>query len=154
MRVWITNVDRRSPFATINPIWAACLLRKFVPEKVVLIKNELVEENTAFAKHWIERIIEECGVKPVFEEQLASEDDLNAYATTLTRIIQGELKDNEVALDITPGRKFMSACMMSAGLKFKVARLYYLHLADYSYMDLPFVLIPFHLQRLKDVREL
>ncbi|MEM3594406.1 MAG: hypothetical protein QXS27_06735, partial [Candidatus Jordarchaeaceae archaeon] len=58
---------------------------------------------------------------------------------------------NEVAVDMTPGRKFMSACAMAAGQKYGAAKLYYLHLYNLAYQEKPFVLIPFNQQKLINV---
>ncbi len=153
MRTWITNVDRRFLFSTINPLWAACVLDGFIPEKVILITGRGLEEKTESIKKWLASIIQGYGKEPIFEECMFDEDDINSYYDSFVHLIEKE-KGNEIALDITPGRKFMSAIMMSGGLKMKISRVYYLHLTDYSFVERPFVIIPLACQKLKNIREL
>lgn len=153
MRTWITNVDRRFIFSTINPLWAACVLDGFIPEKVILITGRGLEEKTGSIKSWITSIIQGYGKEPVFEECMFDEDDINSYYDSFVQIIRKEA-GNEIALDITPGRKFMSAIMMSGGLKMKISRVYYLHLKDYSFVERPFVIIPLACQELKNISKI
>ncbi|MFA4958020.1 MAG: hypothetical protein WC556_13715 [Candidatus Methanoperedens sp.] len=153
MRTWITNVDRRFIFSTINPLWAACVLDGFIPEKVILITGKNLERKTGSIRTWLTSIIQGYGKEPVFEECMVDEDDINSYSTSFIDLIEKE-KGNEIALDITPGRKFMSAIMMSGGIKMKISRVYYLHLKDYSFVDRPFVIIPLACQKLKNIVEL
>ncbi len=153
MRTWITNVDRRFLFSTINPLWAACVLDSFIPEKVILITGGGLERKTESIRTWLTSIIQGYGKEPIFEECMLDEDDINSYYNSFVHLIKKE-KENEIALDITPGRKFMSAIMMSGGLKLKISRVYYLHLKDYSFVERPFVTIPLAYQKLKNIREL
>jgi CRISPR/Cas system-associated protein Csm6 len=54
----------------------------------------------------------------------------------------------EVAVDITPGRKYMSAIAMQSGLLAGANKIYYLFLSDPQYQDMAFPLIPASKQRL------
>lgn len=153
MKVWITNVDRRFTFATVNPLWAACILEGFIPDKVILITDKNLANKTNVVKTWLKKILQVYGKDPIFEEHVFDEEDINAYSTSFLRLIEKE-KRNEIALDITPGRKFMSAIMMSGGIRMKIQRVYYLHLKDYSFAEQPFVTIPFSCQKLKNINEL
>ena len=151
MRIWITTVGT-SVFAVVNPLWAACILEDFVPERVHFLKNEKVEGNVALVKDWMAKILECYGVEPDFREHYGDEEDMDAFADTFRSIVESEV-GNEIAIDMTPGRKFMSACSMATGLKYKVSKLYYLHLYNAIYQERPFVLIPFNQQKLVNVLE-
>lgn len=155
MRVWVTVVGR-SRFAVINTVWSACIWDSFVPQCVHLVKNTLVEDNVKAVREWVKKILSVYGVpSPSFEEHDSDEDDMNSFADILRNVVQNVVSEgNEVAVDITPGRKFMSAFAMILGQKFRVPKLYYLHLYDPSYVDKPFVLIPFNLQKLVNLAEL
>nr|MDO8080120.1 hypothetical protein [Candidatus Freyarchaeota archaeon] len=156
MRVWVTTVGS-SVFAVVNPLWAACIRDGFVPGRVHLLKNRKVERNVAPVKDWVARVLECYDVKPVFEEHDCDEEDMDAFAKVFIGVVRSEA-GNEIAVDMTPGRKFMSACAMAVamadrGQKFNVSKLYYLYLFNAAYQDRPYILIPFNQQRLVNVLE-
>jgi len=149
VKVWITAIGT-SVFAVVNPLWAACILDRFVPSRVHLLKNSRVEHNVPEVRDWMTRILNTNGVEPEFVEHEGDEDNMSAFADLLREVIRSEV-GNEVAIDMTPGRKFMSACAMAAGVKIGVSKLYYLHLYETAYQNKPFVLIPLSHQRLVNV---
>lgn len=159
MKVWISTVGWSS-FAVINPLWAACFLEQeyFIPEKVVLLnnatKNETIRKNCQIVKSWIEQILKEYDVeKPIFKFVNADEDNMNEFTEVFKQQFQ-KYKNDTVAIDMTPGRKFMSSIAMSIAIKNKVEKLYYLHLWGREYQDLPFIKIPLINQKLINIMEL
>ncbi len=155
MKVWITTVGS-SPFAVINTLWAACELEDYVPEKVYLVANKLVEKEVRVVDEWVRRIIEAYDAAAVIERIYADEVDFINFSQTLSSLITEEKKKgNEVAVDMTPGRKFMSAFSMFNGLaKDGADRVYYLHLGDVvKYKNRSFIEIPANEQRLYDMKE-
>jgi len=170
LKIWITTVGW-SPFAVINTIWAACFFKdeNFVPEKIVLLHNghanKTIAENVNIVKKWLDKILLYYDViEPCYEEIPIDEEDINAYCNTYTTLLN-TYKNNEknlseqktqIAIDITPGRKFMSSIAMACGLKYKtyVHKLYYLHLENSKYFDIPFIKIPFSIQNLINLMEL
>ncbi|MHA1265518.1 MAG: hypothetical protein ACTSRS_09810 [Candidatus Helarchaeota archaeon] len=159
MRVWITTVGWQ-PFAVINPVWAACFYQEFVPEKIILLnngyRNAFIAQNVEKVQDWHLRILRVYGVEtPVIETQDADEDSI----TTFRRIFEEVVKTQDaeqVAIDMTPGRKFMSSIAMVLAFKYRhfVKRLFYLHLWGQEYQNLPFIKIPLIKQRLINVLEL
>nr|MDO8080268.1 hypothetical protein [Candidatus Freyarchaeota archaeon] len=160
MRVWITTIGE-SRFAVINPVWAACVYGKesFIPERVHLFKNRRVEHNVAPVKEWITRILKPYGIdagkEDFFQVHDADEDDIDGFAVAFRGVVEAEAGvGNEVAIDITPGRKFMSAYAMLVGKECKVRKIYYLHLYNISdYRDKAFILIPLDQQNLINLLE-
>jgi len=158
MKIWLTTVGI-SPFAVINAIWTACKTGEYVPERIYLIVNKVVEEkgHVDTVKSWIDRILREYGVEPEIITKYAEETDFGEFAKILGGIVKKEkLEGNEVALDMTPGRKFMSALAMYLGtgsdVKYKADRVYYLHLADNSYQNQPYITIPLTKQKLYEMK--
>lgn len=161
MKVWLTTVGT-SPFAVVNTLWAACKDKEenYVPERIYLIKNEIVERggHVAKVKKWIEKIVTEFGVEEVeIKEENANEEEFKTFAKTIGNIVKKEKEEgNEIAVDMTPGRKFMSAFVMylgiGEGVDPKADRVYYLHLTDMSYKDKPYIEIPMPKQKLYEVR--
>ncbi len=160
MKVWITIVGK-SPFAVINPIWIACKSGEFIPEKVYLIWNDAVKGEKEMVVKAIKVILKNYGVpEPEIiadDSTKVHEEDFRRLAELLLSIRRKELREgNEIAIDMTPGRKFMSAIAMFMGvaksLKDKVHRVYYLHLSDQRYLNYPLILIPHKLQKLYEMR--
>ena len=160
MKVWISTVGW-SPFAVINPLWAACYFNRenFVPEKVILLnnqnQNESVKKNYGIVEAWLTRIINEYGVRePIIESVEANESNMKEYAQTFQQVIEKHLKD-EIAIDMTPGRKFMSGIAMwyASQPKSNIAKLYYLQLWGRKYQNVPFIKIPMVNQKLINIKE-
>ncbi len=117
MNVWITTAGS-SPFAVINTLWAACELDGYVPEKVYIVANEKVENEVKIVHEWIGRILKGYGSTAIIERIHADEVDFTNFSRILsTCITEEKKKGNQVAVDMTPGRKFMSAFSMFNGLK-------------------------------------
>ncbi|MFX1294493.1 MAG: hypothetical protein ACFFD2_06530 [Promethearchaeota archaeon] len=159
MRVWIAPVGWQ-PFAVINPLWASCFSKRFIPEKVILLnngfKNTRIKENVEIVKDWHKRILVEYGVEaPLIETWDADEDDINEYQSNFKNLIIMQ-KEHEVAIDMTPGRKFMSSIAMATAFKNRefVKKLFYLHLWGQEYQNQPFIKIPLKNQKLIDILEL
>ena len=159
MRVWITTVGWQ-PFAVINPLWAACFFKEFIPGKIILLNNghkdPKIRENVKIVIKWYEKILGAYGVEgPLMETCDADENDINKFHRIFERVIMAQ-KQYEVAIDMTPGRKFMSSIAMVMAFKKRdfVKKLYYLHLWGQEYQNLPFIKIPFKNQKLINVLEL
>jgi len=161
MKVWISTVGW-SPFAVINPLWAACYFKweNFVPEKVILLNNqtqdERVKENYDLVLTWLIKILNEYGIsEPIIESVDANESNIKEYSHTFQGVVEKHI-NNEIAIDMTPGRKFMSGIAMwyASQPKSTIAKLYYLHLKDNKYKDAPFIKIPAGSQRLINIKEI
>jgi hypothetical protein len=154
MKVWITTIGS-SPFAVINTLWAACELEDFKPERVYLIYNDKMLRELQTVKDWIGRItVEYAGARAELIERECSEEDFIRYSKLLNQIISEEKnRGNTVAVDITPGRKIMSAFSMHHGLE-KADRVYYLHLLNQRYQNQSFMEIPAEEQNLIDMKKM
>jgi hypothetical protein len=159
MKVWISTVGWSS-FAVINPLWAACFFENelhFVPEKVVLLNNAgedpVIKKNLEIVKPWIIRILKEYGInEPEIESVEANEGNMNDFVDVFNRIIK-KYRDDQIAIDMTPGRKFMSSIAMNIAVKHQVEKLFYLQLWGREYLNRPFIMIPFPNQKLINILE-
>ena len=159
MQVWITTVGWQ-PFAVINPLWAACFYQEFIPEKVLLLnngyQNPVIRKNVAEVWQWHLRILQAYDVEaPTIEVCNANEDDINSFRRIFEETVKAQ-EGEEVAIDMTPGRKFMSSIAMAVAFKNQhfVKKLFYLHLWGQEYQNQPFIKIPLKNQRLINVLEL
>ncbi|PKL59041.1 MAG: hypothetical protein CVV34_00020 [Methanomicrobiales archaeon HGW-Methanomicrobiales-5] len=156
MNVWITTVGS-SPFAVINTLWAACELDDFVPERIYFAYNDKMEHELEIVRKWIERIVKEYGGEVEVIEKKFVEEDFSGYSKLIKSMIIKEKTDGgAVAIDITPGRKIMSAFSMFYGLLPDGAdRVYYLHLFDVKkYGNKSFCDIPADEHRLINMKEM
>ena len=157
MKVWLSTIGM-SPFAVINTLWAACKEENFCPERIYLIKNKDVEKHVDTVKDWIGRILKEYNIeKPEINLVDADETDFKNFASKLGNVVKIEKSaGNEIAIDMTPGRKFMSAFAMyiavASEVHFKADRIYYLHLLDLSYVNKSYLEIPMTKQKLYEMK--
>ncbi|MFN3690157.1 MAG: hypothetical protein ACK4UU_04445 [Fimbriimonadales bacterium] len=158
-RSWVTVVGW-SPTAVVNTIWIACE-QDIVPDRVVLLaspNNQSIQQSIETVKRCLRVLLPAFGVKrPSIEQHDIDEDDLIGFKMRLAQVLQSERKYAEnLVLDVTAGRKYMSAFGLSQGRRtdLKLEKVYYNHLLEQCYVDVPHPLIPRHEQRLYDLKAL
>ena len=154
MRTWITTIGQ-SENAITSPLWAACKLDDFVPDRVVLMDpgGKGVDRNALKAS--IEVILRAYGVDdPDITIEKVDDRDFASFKEKLRGLVDDI--EGEVAVDITPGRRLMAAFAMEVGLHKgdKVKKVYYLPLGDRRYYEKPFMLIPARMHNFTEVKEL
>lgn len=154
MKAWISIIGS-SPFAVINTMWAACKIDNYIPNRVLFIINQnLNEKDIETVYQWTETLLKEYGVEnPQIISKKIEEDDFGDIEDVFRRNISSLKQKGEVAVDITPGRKYMSAIAMHCGLAGGVSHVYYLHLKESEYYGSPFPLIPIKKQQLIDMKK-
>ena len=89
----------------------------------------------------------------------SNETKFSNIARDMQSLVREEKSEgNTVAIDMTPGRKFMSAFSMymgvGLGLDHKADKIYYLHVKELGqYSGLPFPMIPSNLMTLYDLKK-
>ena len=162
MITWITTVGW-SPFAVINPIWAYCKENVEYPDKIIIIHtpHEQIKNNLHICKRIITEILKSYNGKNFKEDSIIEEeienDNIELYAVKLSKIIGREktLKPNKIILDMTPGRKYMSAINVYYGYNLDEIpiQVFYLHLDENKYQDVPYPLCPIIKNELIDILE-
>ena len=143
-RHWVTTASPTIE-AVINPLTAACTEAEYLPDVVRILDNPAVREDSKRAAELIRNIVEaHSGEEPTVEfVTIDSERDFEDIVAYHRESIQAATdSDTPVAIDVTPGRKFMSAIAFQAGIQFGADHVYYLYLhsSDYydrAYPDLP-----------------
>lgn len=158
-RAWVTVVGW-SPMAVVNTLWQACE-QGIVPTHIYLLgslEQPQVKRSLEEVMRYLRAILREFGVpNPVIETRPIDEDDLIGFRNTLSQTLEHAKREcTRVALDITAGRKYMSAFGLSQGRRtdLKLERLYYNHLYERRYEHVPHPLIPRHQQRLYNLLEI
>lgn len=126
-RVWVTCGTPTIP-AVVNTLTAACD-RGYVPDTLHLLSNPGVAGAVDRILPMCESVIGEYGGElDVRRTSLDSETDFEAiagfYRSTITAAHAAE---DEVAVDVTPGRKFMSAISFQAGIHCEADHVFYFH---------------------------
>lgn len=162
MIIWITTVGW-SPFAVINPIWAYCKENDECPNKIILIYTpiERIKHSLNICSRYISEILKTYNGKHLKEDSIIIEeienDNIEIYADKLNKIIEREKnrKPDKIILDMTPGRKYMSAINVYYGynLKDTPIQVFYLHLEESRYQDVPYPLTPVIQNELTDILE-
>ena len=162
MKVWISTIST-SKFSGINTLWAAMMRENFIPDRIHLInlttkdKKNKARETTLKGYH---SLLQRYGAKgkPVVHDVVG--DDFSGLAKELESIVRKEkLKGHTVAIDMTPGRKVMSAFAMYMGvgtqLEYRADRIYYFFLDDPEgfYGKQPFPLLPSNAVTLYDLKK-
>ncbi|TFF88001.1 MAG: hypothetical protein EU549_03800 [Promethearchaeota archaeon] len=162
MKVWITTIGW-SPFAVINPLWAYCKENEEIPEKIDLIYTPegRIKKNLEICKRYIIEILnfyngDNFGKDNIFEFEIENESIEN-YTEKLREIIEIEEKkeENEIILDMTPGRKYMSAANVYFGYNKKSIpiKVVYMYLEESRYQNIPYPLTPIIKSELIDMLE-
>lgn len=162
MTTWISTVGW-SPFAVINPIWAYCKEYEDSLNKIILLYTpyERIIKNLEICKKYIIEILKAYNDKnlndnSIIEEEIKN-DSIEIYADKLSRIIkrENELKPNKIILDMTPGRKYMSAINVYYGYNLAEIpiQVFYLHLEEIKYQGVPYPLNPIIKNELIDILE-
>ncbi|RLG50728.1 MAG: hypothetical protein DRN99_09370 [Thermoproteota archaeon] len=86
------------------------------------------------------------------ELKQVNEEDVESAISTVEKVAKRELEaGRRVIVDITGGRKTMSAALFAAASKLGL-EVYYLHLRDQSYMNKLYPLVPRGVQKLVKLR--
>lgn len=126
-QIWVTNGTPTMP-GILNPVTAACD-SGFVPDQVQILSNPTVSDPVAAACEMADDIINAYdGDAEVSTHDLESETEfqeiINFYRTAIKAAHDA---GDEIAVDVTPGRKFMSAIAFQAGFRFEADHVYYFH---------------------------
>ena len=142
-RVWITNGSTSIP-PVVNPLTAACH-EEYVPTDIFLLENPGITDVTEPAASLMKTIVTAYGGEEpeITVETIDEETNFDAILAYLQSAIDaGREADADVAVDITPGRRFWSIISFQAGLTHDVDHLYYSHVKSEDYFGESYPTIP------------
>jgi len=127
----------------VNPLNAACD-RGFVPDRLYFLKNPGVEAEVDEAISIAETIIEAYNDDDpdVSITELEDELEFDKIRTHVQSAIEASDDGDEVAVDFTPGRKFMSAIAFAAGMRYGADHVYYFYVSSPEYLGRLYPEIP------------
>jgi len=151
---WITTSSTNIE-AMVNSLNAACD-QGFVPDELHLIENPGVTDEVDRALDLAATIIAAYdGEEPeIHLTSLESEVEFDRIRTHVRDAIETVHDDGgDVAVDITPGRKFMSAIAFAAGLRYDADHVFYFYLDSPEYFGRLYPDMPRTATHLYDFRE-
>lgn len=130
-KAWITTSSTNVP-AIVNSLNAACD-QGFIPNQLHLLENpEVVAEVERALDVSVEVIDAYGGNEPSIHvteiEDELSFGDIHQHVKNSIEDVKAD--DGEVAVDFTPGRKFMSAITFTAGMKYGADHVFYFYLKE------------------------
>lgn len=154
-QVWVTTSSNKVE-PMVNSINAACE-EGFVPDKLHFMKNPGVEAVVEEAIELTWDIIEAYdGEEPtVSVTELDDELEFERIKThVISAVTDAVERGDEVAVDFTPGRKFMSAFAFAGGMNWGADHVYYFYVISDAYHGLLYPEIPRTAVTLYDFTEL
>jgi hypothetical protein len=157
--VWVSSGSTTIE-AMINPIAAACagddLDEPFIPDTVHFLENPGLGDALSEATTIIETILEQYGVEdPTVETtRIDHETEFSEIVSHYQSTIQAAHNaEANVAVDVTPGRKFMSVIAFNAGTTFDADHIFYFYLKSSDYYSRVYPEIPKPATQLYDFTE-
>lgn len=136
-RLWITN-GSTSVAPVVNSLTAACDAG-YVPTDIYVLDNPQIAEVTDSVTSLMKTIVTANGgdEPTVTVERIDDEIDFAAIIDYLSSTIEtGREADAEIAIDVTPGRKFWSIISFQAGHRHEVDHPYYVHVVGAYFGEL------------------
>ncbi|SEW01477.1 CRISPR-associated ring nuclease [Halobacterium jilantaiense] len=126
-RHWVTCGTPTTP-GILNPLIAACD-GGYVPDEVHVLSNPPVADDVEEAVTLMEETVAAYGGDTETDvHELVSETDFESIVDYYQSCIEAATTaGDEIAIDVTPGRKFMSAIAFQAGIQFGADHVYYFH---------------------------
>lgn len=151
-RVYITMTGV-SRWPVLNGLWAA-MCRGYVPDRVHLFVTHGREKDGETLAGWVSILGKSYGKDLEVLTERIEEGEFASSGRKITATMERErAAGNEVAIDITPGRKaIVSSALISAWQK-QVDHVFYLYLEDMRNASNPYPMIPYQLQHFVDLKE-
>jgi hypothetical protein len=158
-QVWL-SAGSTTVEAMVNPIAAACvgdgIDTRFVPDTVYFLDNPGLDDTIETASNITQTVLEQHGVDDP-DIEIRGVDHETAFDQIATHyrdsIAQAQDAGAEVAVDVTPGRKFMSVIAFNAGTTFDVDHVFYFYLRSSEYYSRIYPDIPRPAAELHDFTE-
>jgi hypothetical protein len=162
-KVYITMLGR-SIWAVLNSYHAVLREKGFFPDEIVLFAEgksceSLLKEITTTVRG-LELLSEEFGISPEighqviseYECEVGSDDDFVKMVQHIHELIKSRKKDGEqIAIDITPGKKTLVAGTLLPVNLSDVDHIFYLSIKEI--VPRPYMMIPYQIQQLNDFKD-
>lgn len=153
-KAWVTTASSNVQAMT-NSLTAACD-EGFVPNEIHILEMPAVAQQVDTALDDAARTVEAYGgdepdinITPIDEEV----EFERIHDHVKSAIESANDRGDEVAVDITPGRKFMSAIAFATGMRYEADHVFYLYISSTDYFGRLYPEIPRTAAHLYDFAE-
>jgi len=154
LRIYITMTGL-SRWAEVNSLWAALRHHEYIPDKIYLFKTIARGSDADSLIQCFRLLLDEYGAKNTeIEEVPINEADFAASGKRVFEVLEKEKSQgNEIAIDITPGRRAVISSALMAAWKHEIDHIFYLYLDDFRNPQNPYPMIPFNFQHFVDLKK-
>lgn len=138
----------RTPWALVNTYYAS-LMGGSRPRKVYVVTERRYAGSIPKVVEAIKAISAAYGLSPEIETRLINDDDFLMAERTLGELFSG-FNGEEVVLNMTSGRKALVAAAIIQSRVANVREILYMALLDVAFPNRPYMMLPLHMQRLKN----
>ncbi len=140
----------RSGWALVNTYYAVVSKGK-KPEKVFIFTEEIYREKLPKVIDALRAISQAYNFVPKIETVIIPDNSFLEADRKFKELFKSLERDGyTIGLDITSGRKALATAAVVQLREFPVDRIIYLALLDMDFPDRPYMMIPKHMQRLKN----
>jgi len=143
-----------SNWGMFNSVWGMIRSYNYVPDRIHIMGRERDHDEFNNVKKMLKPLLREYGSKVDIRFELISGGRVDDVYDRVQKILD-EGKGDEMALDVTPGRKAAVLGSLLAGWKDgKMSRfdhVFYLYIESLRNASRPFILIPMSVQRSHDI---
>lgn len=157
MKILITLMGPSS-WGLFNSLWGMIRSHNFVPGKVYILGREDDRVDFEIVSRMIAPLLREYGSNADIIFEAVEGDSVNDAYQRVAKILENEKGEkNEMALDVTPGRKAAVLGSMLAGWEggdmrvFLFDHVFYLYIESLRNASRPYILIPISIQHSHDV---
>jgi hypothetical protein len=136
MKTYITTIGFEK-YGNANNIWLASKLKDFTPDKVIILANDdkKIQENKKTNISAIKEWFPDAKI-----EEIEVNDNIQDYKEALSKVILNNKKE-DIAIDVTLGRKYMGIIGANIAFKEGIKKIYYT-LYEEDYHNKPITQIP------------
>ncbi|AJC72520.1 hypothetical protein X802_10425 [Thermococcus guaymasensis DSM 11113] len=138
----------RTPWALVNTYYAS-VMRGSRPRAVYVITERRYSHFLPKIIKAIKEISRAYGFEPTIETRVIEDDDFQ-MADRVFRELFSKINGEEVVLNMTSGRKALVAAAIVQSRNCNLKEILYMALLDVDFPDRPYMMLPLHMQRLKN----
>ncbi|MBD3227138.1 MAG: hypothetical protein GF329_03035 [Candidatus Lokiarchaeota archaeon] len=150
MKTYITILGR-SDWAVINTYYAVLKHKKFFPDYIYVITEDIYEPELEKVIAGLNILSDAFDFHPEINSKIMKEANFAESGIQINNLIKKLKKDSpEIAIDITSGRKALVAATLLPLYKNHVDYLFYLAIKTTKEVNKPYEMIPMQIQNLRD----
>jgi len=138
----------RTPWALVNTYYAS-VMRGSRPGTIYIITERRYSSSLPRVVAAVREISRAYGFDPEIETRVIDDDDF-IMAEKVFRDLFARINGEEVVLNMTSGRKALVAAAIVQSRNCRIREILYMALLDVEFPNRPYMMLPLHMQRLKN----